>query len=117
MSSPARMPRCQFNGSMRRGKGGGWSGGGRWGGGGGVAGGEAGWGGSRCGFETRGGYGSGWRKSDAADIAGGGELCDRRRDCECDADSVWRVPGDGHGVACLLRGCDETFVSRVTSAV
>ena len=39
-----------------------------------------------------------WREFDAADSAGGGELCDGGRDCECDAGGVWGVPGDGDGL-------------------
>ena len=49
-------------------------------------------------LRARGGCGAGWGKSDAADTTGGGELCDRGGDCECDAWGVWGVSGDGYGV-------------------
>ena len=68
-----------------------------------------------CGFAEGGGRGPGRGKFDATDTACRGELCDCRRDRECDADGVWGVSRDGYGLASARR-CGETFVRRNTSA-
>ena len=56
-----------------------------------------------------GGCGAGWGKFDAADTGCGGELCDSGGDCECDADGVWGVSGDGNGLTALLRRPKQFF--------